>query len=189
MTPAYRSIKRAKELLILIMKQKFLKRTISWTAAVSLPALSWVGIMAASPAMAGKLNKFDWCYLDMQDAGISASLASKACAMALEPEELGTCVLRISGSIPVQAGSALKACFRVRRPLELAECVVAIDREVGEAGGLAMDYCRRSLLPMRFSECVVGLARQTPQGVAQVMKTCIEAKSFPQRVVPNITEV
>ena len=172
------------------MKQKFLKRTISWTAAVSLPALSWAGMMTASPAMAGRLNQFDLCYLDLQDGGISAAAASKACAMAVEPEELGSCVLRINQSISVEADLALQACFQVRRPLELADCVAEINEEVGGANGnSAMNYCRRSLLPLRFSECVVGLTRQAPLEATQAMKTCIEAKSSPLIAVPNSTEV
>ena len=159
------------------------------TKTMSLTAIALTGIISTTPASAGRLNRFDICAVDLQDRGIGATIAAKACAMAIEPEELSLCVARINEATSVVAVNALSACFQVRRPEELGHCVAKIDREVqGVNGNLAMEYCRRSLLPERFSECVVGLHRRLSLEPAQAMRTCIEAKDkLEQEELPRPT--
>lgn len=162
------------------------------TRTISLTAIALTGIISTTPVSAGRLNEFDICAVDLQDRGIGATAAAKACAMAIEPEELSECVARINEATSVVAVNALSACFQVRRPEELGRCVEKIDRDIrGVNGNLAMEYCRRSLLPQRFSECVAGLYRRLSLEPAQAMRTCIEVKDKlePEELPRPTTEV
>ncbi|MCW6037793.1 hypothetical protein K4A83_16160 [Spirulina subsalsa FACHB-351] len=73
---------------------------------------------------------FEQCAQELKASGIDNTQAMSACADALVPEDLSTCVLRITETTGISPQTALSACFRVRRPVELAHCVVSIRQEV-----------------------------------------------------------
>ncbi len=132
-------------------------------------------------------NPYNACIRDLTNAKLdqeatSKELMIKGCAEALHPDQVGTCVSRISSPTenPIAAVAALDACRRVRRPLELATCVGDI-RNVDEKAPMmdVLDSCRRSLLPVRFGECVVGLRSQPlEQSIALNLTSCLDASDY-----------
>lgn len=71
-------------------------------------------------------NDFDVCLRELLAVNIESREAGDACARALEPRELSSCVEEISDGTPVESRNALQKCFQVRRPLELSSCTVDI---------------------------------------------------------------
>lgn len=131
---------------------------------------------------------YDRCAAGLLGTGLSPEDAAAACAGALYPDSLSTCVTRIDAETEIQAADALSGCRRVRRPEELASCVVGITG-ISTTGTEPLDvltYCRRSLLPVRFSNCVVGIAGQvTAYTTTEMMNNCIAATNRPRQVLPN----
>lgn len=175
-------------------------------AAISLPVGLLATTISSRPAFASNFDnfneeRFDRCLVQMLKSRISERDAGAACADALNPEELSTCVRKIEIGTPVVPQEALKACFRVRRPEDLANCVVDIhdgikdrDKEIDtttliENSSLALDYCRRSVLPARYSKCVLALNFEfTDAEPSEAMETCISAEDFPRQLFPELSE-
>lgn len=132
------------------------------------------------PANAAYRNSYQRCAGKLIDVGLAPELVTVACASALHPDELGSCVMKIHDRTDIAAIDALSTCVRVRRPEDLATCVVDIseDSDAGLAP-IVLDNCRRSLLPARYSECVVGLSRKIEILPVQAMTTCIDAADRP----------
>ncbi|WP_416676307.1 hypothetical protein [Egbenema bharatensis] len=130
------------------------------------------------------------CLSGLTGAGISTNEAAAACAGALYPADLSTCVTRIDGNTAILATDALNTCRQTRRPIDLASCVVNISGQAPEepiALNVA-DFCRRSLLPLRFSNCVVGLQGDTLT-LTEAMQDCIAAGRRPRDVLPTFVPI
>ncbi len=108
------------------------------------------------------------CAAGLQSAGVSVQLTAQACAMAIRPKQLSTCVTHINTETGISAEEALVGCVSVRRPEEMATCVVDITFNLSDANPLkVLDSCSRSLLPENHAFCVLGMAQP------------IETKTFP----------
>lgn len=131
---------------------------------------------------------YESCASGLLGTDLNAEDAAAACAAALYPKSLSSCVTTIDAETEIAANDALSGCRRVRRPEELASCVVGITG-ISTAGTEPLDvltYCRRSLLPIRFSNCVVGIASQvTTFSTTEMMTNCIAATSRPRQVLPS----
>ena len=161
-------------------KNAAVKRLLRLMMAV-LPASA--GLLALSPqepANAAYRNSYQRCAGKLIDVGLAPELVTVACASALNPNELGSCVKDIHDQTDITAIDALSTCVRVRRPEDLATCVVDIseDSDAGLAP-VVLENCRRSLLPTRYSQCVVGLSRKIEILPVQAMSTCIDAADRP----------
>ncbi len=75
-------------------------------------------------------NEFDICIQEIVSSGVEANEAQTACADALIPRELSSCVTNISRNTAIKGDEALKNCYLVRRPVEMANCVVNINKNV-----------------------------------------------------------
>ncbi|WP_199312521.1 hypothetical protein [Microcoleus sp. FACHB-672] len=128
------------------------------------------------PAAATHGNNYQSCASKLLNVGLFPETVAPACAGALDPEELASCVVKIYGRTDIAATDALTTCRQVRRPRELATCVVDISKTAqASLTPVVLDNCRRSLLPKRYSECVVGLSRNIDVVPAQAMTVCIDA--------------
>ena len=137
-------------------------------------------------------NSYRICAQEMVKVGVVPEAAAAACAAALHPRDVSTCVSQINTKAQVAAMDALFNCRRVRRPDELAICVVDINSKAqGAPIGSVIEHCRRSLLPQRFSDCVVGLSRRLQFPTEQLLATCIDARyqigQFEPNAVPPVT--
>jgi hypothetical protein len=134
------------------------------------------------------VEHYEECADELLGTSLEAEETAAACAAALYPKALSSCVTVIDSETELTAEDALFGCRRVRRPHELARCVVGIT-EISTEGTAPTDvltYCRRSLLPVRFSNCVVGLTTQvTAFSTTEMMTNCIAATSRPRQVLPN----
>jgi hypothetical protein len=134
------------------------------------------------------VSDYQRCAAGLLGSGVQAQDATAACAGALYPRALSSCVTDIGSGTQIAATDALSGCRRVRRPDELAKCVVGINgvKSQDTKSLDVLDYCRRSLLPLRFSNCVVGLANQVPAAsTTETMSTCIAASNRPRQVLPD----
>jgi hypothetical protein len=115
------------------------------------------------------------CAAGLQAAGLSAQLTAQACAMAVRPKEISTCVTKINGETGLAAEEALLGCVSVRRPEQMASCVVDITFNRTDANPLTvLDSCSRSLLPQNHAFCVLGLTSATEAlPVANALETCL----------------
>lgn len=130
---------------------------------------------------------YERCAAGLTGAGVAEADAAAACAGALYPTDLSTCVTNIKSNTSIAANDALSGCRRVRRPVEMGKCVVDINN-VASDGTVALDVldnCRRSLLPARFSACVVGLLQEISFSTSAAMTDCIAASSRPRNVLPS----
>ncbi len=130
-------------------------------------------ILLSSPVRA---NPYESCVGRLLGSGVSRPDAASACASALEPNDLASCVVTISDSTSIASTEALSSCRRVRRPNDMASCVVKIEGDVQGIVPLdVLDNCRRSLIPSRYSECVVGLNAEAELSPEIALQSCIAA--------------
>lgn len=160
------------------------------TTALTAPVLAMTGWLAMSlPSTAQTAtyrNDFRVCAARLLSVSITAEAASLACAMALRPSDLSSCVTRIERQTQIASVDALSSCTQVRRPEELATCVVGISLNTQEAVNPGvLNYCSRSLLPVRFAQCVVGLRAEIDFSPTQVMNSCIDASDKITGVLPS----
>ncbi|MDM9384161.1 hypothetical protein QUB80_26140 [Chlorogloeopsis sp. ULAP01] len=150
--------------------------------APTLTMLGWVAM--ALPSMAsyesyGNPQDYRVCADQLVNAGIAIEPASQACAAALRPRDLSSCVTRIERQTQIAAVDALPRCRQARRPDDLRRCVVSISQNTKETANPAvLDYCSRSLLPVRFAQCVVGLRLANDLDPSQALNTCIDGSDF-----------
>lgn len=151
-------------------------KTVKVTAPV-LAIAGWLATMVPTMAINASYsnNDFRACAGQLLRFNINADTASQACAGALRPRDLSSCVVSISRQTKINAVDALNTCRQVRRPEELASCVVAISRipTQEQPNVNILNYCSRSLLPMRFGQCVVGLRSEFKLALDQALNTCI----------------
>jgi len=136
--------------------------------------------MSSAPSVAATIttsyrNSFRVCTARLLSVGITDVAAANACATALNPRELSSCVVSIDQRTEIAAADALATCRQVRSQDELATCVVGISQTSQEQPANVLDYCGRSLLPVRFAECVVGLRSEINFTPVQAMDSCIDA--------------
>lgn len=162
----------------------------NWSIAATSLAIS--GLALNFPAMAASvpstyLNDYRYCSARLLALNVSAAAISTACANALYPKRLATCVYDIQRQTNILATDALATCTQVRQPDELATCVVGISiNSQEETIPEVLNYCRLSLLPVRFAECVVGLRREIDVTPIQAMNTCIDGSD--RVIVPIISK-
>ncbi|KST63013.1 hypothetical protein BC008_11810 [Mastigocoleus testarum BC008] len=149
---------------------------------IAVPVLSVAGVVVISfpsPADAvfsRQTNGYRVCAGRLVNSNVSPEAASKACARALYPQRLSTCLTKIVKQTQLEAKDALASCEKARRPEELASCVVGISRNSKESvDPEVLNFCDRSLLPIRFAQCVVGLRSEIDLVPTQAMETCIDA--------------
>lgn len=139
---------------------------------------SWLGTTVPGTALtASYSNDYRACAGQLLRVNISADAVLPACAKALRPRELSSCVVKISRETKINPVDALATCRQVRRPEELATCVVGISQNTqGEANAVVLNYCGRSLLPVSYGQCVVGLRSEIRDLPAlRALDTCIDA--------------
>jgi hypothetical protein len=128
----------------------------------------------AQPARAA--NNYQECASRLLKVGLQAETVADACAGALYPEKLASCVTNINRRTDINAIDALTTCRRVRRPQELASCVIDISRFAPvDLTTAVLENCRRSLLPKQYASCVVGLNRRIDMSALSAMAVCIDA--------------
>lgn len=126
------------------------------------------------------------CASRLLSAGVTPEAAAPACAGALNPKDVGSCVVQIRNRTEIAADQALASCRQVRRPIELSRCVVDISTKTeGETTPGVLNYCTSSLLPQRFADCVVGLKREIQIATDQALETCISANDRPLSFEPT----
>lgn len=162
----------------------------NWLSLAANPLI--LSALASTPAISASvpssyLNDYRFCAARLLALGLSADAVSPACAAALEPKRLSTCVYDIQRQTNILAADALGTCRQVRQPDQLATCVVGISTNSQEETiPEVLDYCRLSLLPVRFAECVVGLRREIDVTPIQAMNTCIDGSD--RAIVPVISK-
>ncbi len=141
------------------------------------PVLAMAGwLLAIAPGMAASYNNdYGVCAGRVTGEGATAQAASQACARALRPRDLASCVVYIKRNTEITAADALSACSQARRPKDLASCVTGISNNTkGAVNSDVLTYCGRSLLPVRFAQCVVGLSSEIDLTAIQALNTCID---------------
>ncbi|WP_066380093.1 MULTISPECIES: hypothetical protein [unclassified Anabaena] len=169
---------------------KFKNSLMRLTAPI-LAVVGCVGISVPSMAVSGSYdNNYRACAGRLLGVGISGQAAAQACAAALRPTDLSSCVVFIKNRTEISATDALSVCGQARRPKELATCVVSVSRNTQQAVNPAvLNYCSRTLLPERFARCVVGLRSQIDIAPIQALDTCIDGSDriggIPSLTPPN----
>lgn len=160
-------------------------RSVAIASAVSGLTVGLSPLAASASLFRG--NDYEACTESLIDDGISVENAAAACAGALDPRDISTCVDRILDGTDVTAVDALDSCIQVRRPREMASCVVMIDDDLdGAIAGNILEYCTRSLLPKDYADCVTGIDSATDLEASAVMETCIDADYvLPAILYPN----
>jgi hypothetical protein len=126
------------------------------------------------------------CAADLLDVGLAAESVAQACAEALHPEQVSSCVLDIATVTELGAEAALTACSRDRRPEELATCVISIHDVLDVANsGDVLGNCHRSILPVRYSDCVIDVATTAEIATTESMALCLAAGYRPVDVAPT----
>ncbi|NJM70338.1 MAG: hypothetical protein HC862_08965 [Scytonema sp. RU_4_4] len=156
-------------------------------AAPVFAVAGWFAMTSSSMAVTATYrNDFRVCAGRLLSVGIAADAASQACAAALRPGDLSTCVIKIGRQTQIAASDALTTCRQARRPEEVASCVVGINKYTREAvSPEVLNYCGRSLLPVRFAQCVVGLRAEVDFASTQAMETCIDASDRISGFLPS----
>lgn len=180
----------------MISQQRFnlnsFKLTAKLTAKLTIPVLAMAGIFStALPSHAIRnpfrrnQNEYRVCAARLLSVGIPPEAASNACAAALRPKEVSSCVGQIQRRTQIPATDSLSFCGQARRPEDLATCVVDIGTKSQETvNPLILSYCSRSLLPVKFAQCVVGLRSEIDFSPTQAMDNCISASDRVSNVVP-----
>jgi len=161
------------------------------TTKLSAPIIATVGSFAINlPSNAlinpfRKNNEYRVCAARLLSVGIPAETTASACAAALRPLEVSSCVGQIQRRTQIPATDSLSFCRQARRPNDLATCVVDIGtiRQEGVNPAI-LSYCSRSLLPVDFGQCVVGLRSEIDFSPTQAMESCINASDRISNVVP-----
>lgn len=125
-------------------------------------------------------NSYQTCAEAMLGAGISSDVAADACAGALKPENLSSCVSQISNNAieGVAPSFILFNCQRVRRPEGLATCVTDILENIPEANSeIAIENCRQSRLPELYGSCAIGLYQQLQMPYTDIFASCLNPKN------------
>jgi hypothetical protein len=134
-------------------------------------------------------NDYRACAGQLLKLNIIGDTALPACAKALYPRDLSTCVAQISRGAKINAVEALASCRLVRRPKDLASCVVDVSLNTkGAVNPAVLNYCGRSLLPLSFAQCVVGLRSEVNTlPPTQALDTCIDGSDRGSGIISGST--
>ncbi len=174
-----------------MLSQKRFDVTLFKLTTATAPILAIAGVLGMSlPSNAVstsfRRNDYRVCAARLLSVGIPVEAASAACAAALRPRELSSCVGKIQRKTQIPATDSLSFCGRARRANDFAICVVGIGTRSQETANRAiMSYCNRSLLPVEFAKCVVGLRSEIDFSSTQAMKSCIDANDIITKIVPS----
>ena len=149
-----------------------------------------LGVTLPSNAISNSFRRNDYrvCAARLLSVGIPAEAASRACASALRPREVSSCVGKIQRKTQIPATDSLGFCGQARRANDFATCVVGIGTRSEETANPAiLNYCSRSLLPVEFGKCVVGLRSEIDFSPTQAMESCIDARDRISNIVPSST--
>jgi hypothetical protein len=166
-------------------------------AAPALVVMGWLGMtfLPGTNAIAVSTGDYRACASRLLKAGITAEAAASACARALRPRDLSSCVAEIEDETEIAAVDALSTCTRAWRPEDVGACVVGISKNT-KAGNQVLDKqllnrtilsnCGLSLLPRRYAQCVVGLRLQIDNlAPTQAINTCIDASNYVSGYLPT----
>ncbi|MFH7242290.1 MAG: hypothetical protein ACHWZW_05500 [Spirulina sp.] len=161
----------------------------SLSPCLTLPFTLFSAVLApltlASSGLAIDYN-YGQCVADLLEVGLSAQAVGSACASALRPEQVGSCVFDVTAVTELSAEAALAACSRDRRPLEVASCVVDIHDFLDVSNSAAvLNHCHRSILPVRYADCVIDTALVAELATTESMALCIAAGYRPVDVAPS----
>jgi hypothetical protein len=136
--------------------------------------------------LAAEANEFGNCTGKLLAAGIDTETASLACAQALHPDQVASCVVDVTNTAEVAPEDALAACSRDRRPDEVAACFGSIYTKLEGADPMeALENCQLSILPIRYSDCVTGLAAESDLTPEASLATCSVAGYRPVDLAPT----
>jgi len=136
--------------------------------------------------LVGQANEFGNCTGKLLDAGVPPESASLACAQALHPEQVSSCVVDVTKTADILPEEALAACGRDRRPDEVASCFRSIHRNLMVTDSQAvLTACHLSILPGRYSDCVTGLSAASDLVPEESLTTCSAAGYRPVGVAPT----
>jgi len=151
----------------------------------------WLATMVPTMAATASYSDNDYraCAGQLLRLNINTNAASQACAGALRPRDLSSCVVKISRQTQISAVDGLNSCTLARRPEDLATCVVDISLNPSKeaANPAILNYCGRSLLPVTFSQCVVGLRSETKSALTPALDTCINGSDKVSSFTPSST--
>jgi hypothetical protein len=167
----------------------FSAKAVKVTAPV-LAIAGWLATMVPTMAITASYSGNDYraCAGQLLRVNINANSASQACAGALRPRDLSSCVVSISNRTQISPVDALNACRQARRPEEVATCVVGISLNPTKEppNPAILNYCGRSLLPVRFGQCVVGLRSEIQFALNQALDTCISGSDTVSTISPAV---
>ncbi|MBR8838725.1 MAG: hypothetical protein DSM106950_33165 [Stigonema ocellatum SAG 48.90 = DSM 106950] len=154
--------------------------------AMSLPSTAVTATSYNTDVNASYYNEYRVCAARLLSVNVAAEAASQACATALRPRDVSSCVVKIQRRTQIPATDALSSCSRSRFPRDLASCAVGINQYSKEAvNPQVLDYCGRSLSPVRFAQCVVGLRAEIDYAPIRAMNTCIDASDRISGFLPS----
>jgi hypothetical protein len=147
--------------------------------ALAFPAILFSPLVAQA-------NEFGNCTGKLLAAGIDTDSAALACAQALHPDQVASCVVDVTNTAEVVPEDALAACSRDRRPDEVAACFGSIYTNLEGADPLeTLENCQLSILPIRYSDCVTGLAAESDLTPEASLATCSVAGYRPVDLAPT----
>ncbi len=179
----------------MLSQQRFDFKLFKLTAKLTAPVLTMAGLLSMTlPAYAisnpfrRNQNEYRVCAARLLSVGIPAEAVTNACAAALRPLEVSSCVGKIQRRTQIPATDSLPYCGQARRPNDLASCVADIGTTSQETANPAiLAYCNRSLLPVKFGQCVAGLRSEIDFSPIQAMESCINPSGRISNVVPLST--
>lgn len=136
--------------------------------------------------MAAQANEYSNCSQALLNTGLTSDQVTTACAKALHPETVSSCVVDVTAAAAVDPTVALAACSRDRRPDEMATCVTSIHQNLSVTdSALVVKDCNLSILPVRYAECVVGLGQTVDLTAEASLAQCIAAGYEPVDLAPS----
>ncbi len=160
-------------------------------AMIAIQILTGVSLFSnIKPAIASSEN-YRRCADVLLKQGIAPQSVASACAVALKPEQLSSCVSNINrrNKSGLNPDVILNSCQQVRRPDELSTCVIDIGRKIRDVEPVViLRSCQNSLLPKLYSQCVLGLAPEVGLSGSNLLGTCLDPKNYVSDLTsPNST--
>lgn len=158
---------------------------------IAIQIFTGVSLLANTQQANASTEGYRRCADALLRQGITPQAAASACAVALKPEQLSSCVSDINrrNKSGLNPNDILNSCQQVRRPNELSTCVIDIGRKIRDVEpGSILRSCQNSLLPRRYSQCVLGLAPRVGLSGNDLLGTCLDPKNYVSDLTsPNST--
>jgi hypothetical protein len=148
---------------------------------ITIQIFTGVSLLANTQQANASTEGYRRCADALLRQGITPQAAASACAVALKPEQLSSCVSDINrrNKSGLNPNDILNSCQQVRRPNELSTCVIDIGRKIRDVEtGSILRSCQNSLLPQRYSQCVLGLALRVGLSGNDLLGTCLDPKNY-----------